>query len=123
VAGPVRIEYDARSEHPGDLTAFWGTREAGYKGGYFIGFASNGNTRNKLLRLGEEVAGSDDPLAAPGTWHHVIAQVFDGRVQLIVDGKTALDYHDAKPATGADVAGIIGWGEAEFDNLRIFTAK
>jgi hypothetical protein len=123
VAAPVRIEYDARSDRPSDLTAFWGTRSDGYKGGYFMGFASNGNTRNKLLRLGEEVAQSQKPLAEPATWHHVIAQVIDGHVQLIVDDQVALDYDDPKPIRNGNTAGVIGWGPAEFDNIRIFIGK
>jgi hypothetical protein len=117
---PVRIEYDARSEDPSDLTSFWGTHDAAYKGGYFIGFASDGNSRNKLLRFGREAASSEQPLATPGKWHHVIAQVFGNRVQLIVDGKIALDYTDPRPVHQADTIGLIGWGEAEFDNIRVF---
>ncbi|MBM3500296.1 MAG: hypothetical protein FJX74_16690, partial [Armatimonadetes bacterium] len=118
---PVRIEFDARSAHPGDLTAFWGTRAEAYVGGYFIGFASNGNTANKILRLGQQVAVNTGPLARPNEWHHVIGQVFDGRVQLIVDGELALEYEDEEPVTTADTAGLIAWGEGEFDNLRLYT--
>lgn len=120
VKAPVRIEFDARSNHPGDLTPFWGTGKAAYKGGYFIGFASNGNTAAKILRLGEEVAVKDGVTATPGKWHHVIGQVFDGKVQLIVDGKPALEYVDPHPVTTADMPGLIAWSEGEFDNVRIY---
>ena len=120
VRAPVRIEFDARSKRPGDLTGFWGTKDAAYKAGYFIGFASNGKTANKILKRGQQVAQSGRPLAVPGRWHHVIAQVLPGRVQLVVDGQVALEYKDPAPVTDADMAGIIAWSEAEFDNLRIF---
>ncbi len=120
VAAPVRIEYDARSKRPGDLTAFWGTKQAAYKGGYFIGFASNGNTANKILRLGQVVKTGTRPLAVPGKWSHVIAQVLRDRVQLIVDGRLALEYRDPHPARAADTAGLIAWSEAEFDNVVIY---
>lgn len=120
---PVRIEFDARSAHPGDLTAFWGTRDEAYVGGYFIGFASNGNTANKILRLGRQVAVNTGPLARPNQWHHVIGQVFGDKVELIIDGEAALEYQDNDPVTTADTAGIIAWGEGEFDNLRIYTGN
>jgi len=123
VTPPVRIEFDARSKNPGDLTAFWGTKNETYKGGYFIGFASNGNTANKILRLGEQVTQNDGPLATPGRWHHVIGQVLPDRVQLVVDGKLALEYKDTKPVKSANMAGIIAWSDAEFDNLRIYRGE
>jgi hypothetical protein len=120
MALPVRIEYDARSAHPGDLTAFWGTEKAAYNDGYFIGFASNGNTGNKLLRSGQQVAGNDGPVATPGAWHHVIAQIIGGTVQLIVDGHPALEYTDPRPLAGKRLPGLIAWGEGEFDNVRVY---
>ena len=123
VTAPVRIEFNARSDHPGDLTGFWGTRPDAYKGGYFIGFASNGNTGNKILRLGQVVAENDAPVAEPGRWYHVIAQVLADRAQLIVDGTLVLEHVDSTPVQGADTAGIIAWSEAEFDNVRVYTGQ
>ncbi len=120
---PVRIEFDACSENPGDMTAFWGTRKDAYKGGYFVGFASNGNTANKLLRLGREVKKTTQPLAERGKWVHIIVQILvDGRIQLLVNGKTALEWRDPTPVDTADTAGILAWSEADFDNLVIYTA-
>lgn len=123
VKAPVRIEYDARSQHPGDLTAFWGNERDGYQGGYFMGFASNGNTANKILRLGEDVASNEKPNATPGKWHHIIAQVIGNRVQLIVDGELVLEYTDPKPLTAPDMPGLIAWGAGEFDNVRIYSGQ
>ncbi len=119
---PVRIEYDARSSAPSDLTSFFGTKEQAYKGGYFVGFASNGNTINKLLKLGEQVYATDAPLARPGTWHHVVTQVLEDRVQMVVDGVLVFDWRDPQPVGNADTAGIIAWGPGEFDNLKVFVA-
>ena len=121
---PVRVEFRARSTQPSDLSAFVGSRSETYRNGYFIGFASNGNSKCKLLRLGEEIAQSDKTKAIPGQWHHVIAQILpDGRIQLLVDGKTALDHRDPKPLRTAETAGILAWGPADFDWLRIYTAE
>jgi len=120
---PVRIEYDARSDSPSDLTALWVRHGESYAGGYFIGFGSNGNTLNKLLKDGETVATSPRPLIAPRTWHHVIAQVLPRGVMLVVDDTVALNYRDPHPPRGADTAGLCAWGAGRFDNVRIYTAK
>ncbi|MCK5803325.1 MAG: hypothetical protein KAI66_10855 [Lentisphaeria bacterium] len=121
---PVRIEYDARSADPSDLSAFFGTKADTYSGGYFIGFASNGNQENKILRLGEEVARTGKPNAVPGKWHHVVCEIdVGGEVRLGVDGHPVLSYSDPKPVVSADTAGVLAWGKGEFDNIRIFTGK
>lgn len=121
---PVRIEFDGRSPQPSDLSAFFGTRADTYQGGYFIGFASNGNTAAKILRLGETVATQDGPVAVPGQWYHVICEVSAaGEIVLAVDGKPALRFADPAPVRTADTAGILAWGEGEFDNLRVYTGN
>ena len=121
---PVRIEFDARSKTPGDLSPFLGTESGAYKSGYFIGFGSNANTCNKILKLEQEVAvDHNGPLIVPNRWHHVIGQVLRGKVQLIVDGKLALEYVDPSPVKDADMAGVISWNDAELDNIRIYTGQ
>lgn len=123
VTAPVRIEFEARSEHPGDLTAFWGTKDEAWQGGYFIGFASNGNTAGKILRLGQEALVKPGLVATPGQWYHLIAQVLPDRVQLLVDGEPAMEYAEAHPLAGARLPGLLSWGEGEFDNVRIYVAR
>ncbi|MBT3291986.1 MAG: LamG domain-containing protein, partial [Victivallales bacterium] len=49
---PLRIEYRARSKTPSDLSAFVGSKGETFRDGYFLGFASNGNTKCKILKLG-----------------------------------------------------------------------
>ena len=121
---PVRIEFDGRQKDPCDLSSFWGTAHGTYQDGYFIGFGANSNTRNKILKMGEEVVGTNKgPLIVANRWHHVIAQVLPTKVQLIVDGKLVLDYVDPAPVKAADTAGIITWYDAEIDNLRIYTGE
>ncbi len=128
VKPPLRIEFDARSENPGDLTAFWGTAEKGYEGGYFMGFGSNGNTLNKILRYGAQVAESSSVLAQKGKWHHVAAQVVAlpegaAAVELIVDGRLALRYKDPKGVTDAETPGLIAWSEGEFARVKVYQGK
>jgi hypothetical protein len=121
---PLRVEYRARSKSPSDLSAFTGSKQGTFQDGYFLGFASNGNSTCKILRQGEEVARAEEPKAVPGQWHQVIAQVLpDGRVQVLVDGKMAMDYRDPKPIRNTDTAGILAWGAGEFDWIKVYTAE
>ena len=124
VKAPVRIEFDARQKTPCDLTPFWGTADGAYESGYFIGFGSNANTQNKIMKRGGVVASSTDgALIVPNRWHHVVGQVLAKKVQLIVDGKLVIEYVDPDPVRNADMAGIIAWFEAEIDNVRIYTGE
>ncbi len=122
---PVRIEYDTRvpGQTGGDLSASWLGRPEDYTSGTLIGFGSNGNTLNKVLIDGTQVADASRPLVQPGKWHHVIAQVLaDGRVQLIVDGQLAIDHRGPAP-TGAAYPGLWSWGsDGVFARVRVFGA-
>ena len=119
---PVRIEFDGRAPKvPCDLSTFWGTARSQFRAGYFIGFGSNDNTRNKILKRGAEVIANNKPMIESRRWHHIIAQVLPDRVQLIVDGKLVLDYEEPSPVKGADMIGFYAWLAAEFANVRIYT--
>ena len=121
---PVRIEYDTQAVGgtAGDLSAFWLKDPADYASGYLIGFGSNGNSLNKVLVNGEQIAGTDKPLVQPGKWHHVIVQVLpNGHVQLIVDGQLSIDAA-GKPCADALLPGLWTWGAAgAFKNARIYS--
>ncbi|MEI6502602.1 MAG: hypothetical protein WCP21_16455, partial [Armatimonadota bacterium] len=93
VAAPVRVEYEARCPGAaGDISAFWLTKPTDYNSGLLFGFGANGNTINKLMSAGEQIAQSERPLVAPGKWHHVVAQVLpNNHAQLIIDGEVSFD--------------------------------
>ncbi len=117
----VRIEYDARSAAPGDLSAFVLDEPPDFTRGLLFGFASNNNGLNKLMVDGEEVATSEQPLARPNQWQHVIAQVLpDQRVQLIVDNQMALDHKGRALPARPRFPGLWTWAKAEFDNVRVY---
>jgi hypothetical protein len=122
---PLRIEYEARGVDAtvGDLSAFWLRDPADYGSGLLVGFGSNGNTLNKVLLDGAQLAGAARPLVQPGTWHHVIVQVLaNGHVQLIVDGQLALD-RAGVPCSQALQPGLWTWGAAgAFRNVRLYGA-
>ena len=123
ISPPVRIEYDARSESPADLSCFWLPDPAKMGSGYLFAFAS-GDMGSRILIAGNKVASSDSSLAkgAPNQWYHVIAQVLpNGKVQLLIDGKELLtarsDPKTARPA----FPGLWTWGGSQFRNVRIYS--
>ena len=120
---PLRIEYDAWSDDPGDLSAVWVKRGTGWSGGYFVGFGAGGNTQNKIVRYTQHVAEGTRPLIKRGRKHHVIMQIFKNVVQLVVDGRLALQYRDPKPVRDADTVGLCAWSQGRFDNVRIYRGE
>ena len=121
IHAPWRLEYDARSSNPGDLSAFWVPAGREWSAGYYFGFGANGNTLNKLLRLGEFVAQSDKLLITPKRWQHVIVQWLPGgHAQMWVDGTQILDYRDPAPLADCDTVGLSAWSEADFGHVRIY---
>jgi len=118
---PVRIEYDARSPEPGDLSACHLDDPPDFTKGILLGFASNGGALNKILVEGEQVAESQQPLARPNTWHHVIAQILpDGRIQLLVDDQLAVEYQAKGLPIRPRFAGLWTWATAQFDNVKVY---
>jgi hypothetical protein len=121
IHAPWRLEYEASSSNPGDLSAFWVPAGQTWEAGYYFGFGSNGNTVNKLLKLGEFVAQSDKVLITPRHWHHVIAQwLHNGHAEMWVDGTLILDYRDPTPLRNCDTVGLSAWSEAEFGKVRLY---
>ena len=122
VAAPWRVEYEARCPtNPGDLSAFWLDKPGDYNSGLLFGFGANGNTINKLMSSGEQVAQADRPLVQPGKWHHVIAQLLPGnRAQLVVDGEVS--YDQVVTPGAARFPGLYAWGSnGEFRRVRVFS--
>jgi hypothetical protein len=123
LAAPWRLEYDARctGAKGGDLSASWLNSPGDHRTGVLFGFGSNGNTATKLMVDGAEVASGPAPLVVPGTWHHVTAQMLaEGRCQLIVDDRLAVDYPGVATAE-ARFPGLWTWdAEAAFRRVRVF---
>ena len=124
VSLPLRIEYDARSAAPSDLSCFWLRDPADSHTGCLFAFAA-GESGSRLECEAAKLADSDTALAksVPNRWHHVIAQVLpDGVAELYVDGQPLLHAKlDPRPVAAA-FPGLWTWGEGDFDNVRIFTA-
>ena len=118
---PVRIEYDARSESPRDLSAFWLRDPGDINSGWVFAFAA-GESGSRIQIEGTAEARSDAAAAkaAPNQWHYVIAQVLpDGTAQLIVNGKPVLATRGSRPALTTAFPGLWTWGGGQFRNVRI----
>jgi len=122
VAPPVRIEYDARSAGPRDLSCFWFRDPDDQNSGALIAYAAGDSSR--LQVDGIMLAKSDAPEArgVPNKWQHVIAQILaDGRIQLYADGRLILEARDTAPSRLAAYPGVWTWGGGQFDNVRFYT--
>ncbi len=122
---PVRIEYDARSIHPRDLSAFFEPVPGDLSRGYLIAFAGQySGGRIELDAKNQVKANNELTRGVPGQWHHVIAQILaDGTAQLFVDGQKALEMGDAPVPRWKGYPGVWTWGGGEFDNVRFFVGE
>ena len=62
-------------------------------------------------------------LPEPGKVYHVIAQVFDDHIQMFVNGEPQFDYREKTWLPDLDSLGFQVWGEAHFDNVRIYAGE
>lgn len=119
---PVRIEYDARSASPYDLSCFWFRDPSDLTSGYLFAFASGeAGSRIQIDGGTEDSSAASAAKAAPNKWYHVIAQVLrDGTAQLIVNRKRVLEGRRSTPPKEPAFPGLWTWGGGEFDNVRIY---
>lgn len=89
--GAVRVEYEAKSDEPGDLSLIVGTTAGSLTGAAFCGFASRGNTASVIAVSGKALASTSDGLLAPGQWHRLAVTRDGGRLTLEVDGRCVLE--------------------------------
>jgi hypothetical protein len=125
VRAPVRIEYDARSVAPHDLSCSWLLEPEDLNSGYLIAFAA-GESGSRVQVEGSLVASSDAPVAKaePNKWYHVIAQVLpNGNAQLFANGKLVLEARPGVAPRRALYPGLWTWGGGEFAHVRIYAGQ
>jgi len=120
--GGQRLEFDARSDNPTDLTAVI-CADTSYWDGYFVGFGSNGNTHSKLLIQGGYEVKVWDTIITPGKTHRVVAQRDGNTITHIVDGETVMTYEDQYPLKGEyhQKVGLYIWTSGQIDNVKVYT--
>ncbi len=120
--GSQRLEYDAVSTDPCDLSAFICAGAGGHSSGYFFGFGSDENTRSKLLGAGMAPF-FWDALIEPGKAHHIVVER-DGKVlRQFVDGKKTMEQIHSEPLQGRmhEHIGFYSFRAGRFDNVRVYT--
>jgi len=123
----LRVEYDAMSKEPGDLSLLLGVPNSRdvkrgtstTRTGYLFAFASRFNKVNSLMAFDQVMAKSEQPLAQPGKWHHVVAEKRGDQLRLTVDGKEAASARLPRLWGGGGV-GFYVWTGGEFDNLKLY---
>ena len=121
---PVRIEYNARSPDPWDLSARWNPEPAVLDAGHLVSFAA-GPAGSRIQVAGQVVAQDLRAQGKPGKWYQVIVQILkDGTVELYAAGRLLLEHREGSPPATAGFPGVWAFGTgAEFDNLRIFSGE
>jgi hypothetical protein len=116
----VRVEYDCYSREPCDMSLLLCKGPgSNHTDGYFFGFGSEGNARNKVIRLRQEIAADTEHLPVPKQWHHVIVQKRGRFLEMWVDGEKSLSAYDFKEEEMSQRHwGFYVWTQAKFDNVR-----
>lgn len=117
-----RLEFNAKSDEPCDLSGIICAGADGYSSGYFLGFGSEENTFSKLLVRGKLVERAD-AVITPGKVHHIVCRRDGHRITLHVDGEQVFNYLDARPlcGNGHRQIGLYMWFEGEVDNVKVYT--
>ncbi len=122
--GEQRLEFDAKSDNPGDLSGLINTSKYGVKTGYFFGFGSKENTIGALRIEGREKK-EYEAIIEPGKVHHQIIQRKGKILTHIVDGKTVLRYKHPHPLNDKyhQRIGLYVFTQGQFDNVKVYTRE
>ncbi len=125
----IRVEFDARfpagQAYSSDLACFVGGDERRCDAvGYCLSFAADGNNCSRIQREGIDVRINTGLTAEPGRVYHLAAELLDGELRLLVDGRTVLRYVDLVPLAGVghDHLGLVSFRNGgEFSAVRVLT--
>ena len=120
--GAIRIEYEAMSDSPCDLSLFLGTLP-GVKpyssGSVFFGFGMNSNQRSKIELPGGTFAENDAVVIQPGVWHTVVAERSGGNLIMSVDGAEILKTTDDKNGLESPYIGFYSWNSGVYRRIKV----
>ena len=117
----VRVEYDCFSREPCDMTLLLCLTGSSHVSGYFFGFGSEGNAKNKILRRKRQIAVDTEHLPEAKRWYHVAVEKRGRFLSMWVDGQKSLSAYDFNEHEMAGREwGFYVWTQAKFDNVRAF---
>jgi len=120
-AGSQKLEYDAKSSDPGDLSAILSANNS-WQDGYFVGFGVQGNDRSYLKIQGMNVKNWGATIE-PGKTHHVVVERDGKMIRQYVDGEKTMEYKHRNPLTGENhqKVGFYIWTKGKIDNVKVYT--
>lgn len=117
---PFRIEYEAYSDNPGDLSLFL-RRRIEDRQGYSVLFGATHNTENRISIPGEAIAVSGDKLIEAGRVHNVAVEVSaEGEITQTIDGREVLSAK-AEFLPRQLYFGFYVWTEGVFDRVKVYS--
>ena len=120
-----KLEFEALTDMPGDISPFLQTDGRDMFSGYFLQFGGFNNTMNKARRLSEFITFDRQHLIEKGKWHRIAAE-FDGKnARLTVDGHVVHDYLEAEAqllGSGHNRAGIYVHKQARIRSVRFYAS-
>ena len=121
-SGNQKMEFDAASDDPCDLTGLICSNDGGFAGGYFFGFGSDSNSHSKLMIQGRQVK-DYYARAKPGKVHHVVCQRQGNTLTHMIDGKVVMQHAVDAPLTGKnhESIGFYVFTSARIDNVKVYT--
>ncbi len=120
-SGSQRLEYDAKSSDPGDLSAILSANNS-WQDGYFVGFGVQNNDRSYLKIQGMNVKNWGATIE-PGKTHRVVAEREGKMIRQHVDGKKTMEYEHRNPLKGENhqKVGFYIWTKGSIDNVKVLT--
>ena len=121
-AGNQKLEFDAASDDPCDLTGLICSNDGGFAGGYFFGFGSDSNSHSKLMIQGRQVK-DYYARAKPGKVHRIVCQRQGNTLTHMVDGKVVMQHAVDQPLTGKnhESIGFYVFTSGRIDNVEVYT--
>ena len=121
--GSQRLEFDAKSDKPGDLSSII-CASYGHWDGYLVGFGSDDNTHSKLLVELTKVK-QWNSVVTPGKVHHQIVERDGDTIKHTVDGETVMTYKHDNPLKGENYQkiGFYIWTSGQIDNVKVYTKR
>ena len=126
VAGAIRVEYEAMSPDPCDMSLFLGVRAFDGNvpaGSAFFGAGTRGNVESRIVLPDGTVTRNSQARLTPSQWHRIAVERAGGQLRLEIDGKEAVRVTDPKAGFAGPFLMLYAYGDTVFRSVRILTRR